>query len=1634
MLKSSYKLFSLAVLASLCAALIPTSSLTTSANIGDTAQFTPNRLGRQPIITSSGDVQYYALPFASFNNYEGLRTLEGRRILVRNNSFDDVLRTSERIGDERQFLSARTDVQTGTNALLDDDHIGPGTDPATSRDLEYAQDPLMLNKDHLTGNTTAGTPYTNVKVRFYLYVHNNGQPPSTTGTAYGRQANNTRVSVHIPTDFEESPKITGYISADNVSYYNNMDLDNSQFASQTALDTKTISDDVVVHLTNGGHYADPQNRFRLAPDVGSLQFIEHNSTVIPAENDLEFNAPRAMTTSVGSANSFFNPTGTGLNSGMPLTSTVNGGPQITPDGTIIGCFQNSGYLTFTANIIPEPTASAPQIKKYVANLSRPAGTQTLTAINSQFFDANTQSTAVDFGAHTSTYRANYRVTVTNDGDTPITNMILGDTFFAHAGTTASPPQIVDGGGAPLTENTVLPTYTYDGSGNEVAQSDITKQVSYTITLGNSNHFELGTLDAHSTTAFYYDALVPAPTTNPDYALNDANIRSCDQTTVCGLPSQHDPANVFASLVLPTPIVDIEKYVANQVPTSANLLFDMARNSAVDRDTINTYQDADSAAQAVRFNADGTLPSSSFTGNYLVKLQKAARTSTDAFLSTITVDDSYYKGLTTYSAGGRTVPVLVAGSVTTYLKIQDNSTTPARTLAIQLNSDSSGNPWRVTPTASLSSLRFNTGAQALIGSVITLPNTAVASASSQDGPVTLTAPVDGQLLEVLFSYRTTNPAPSQTATEHSFNRASVVSYSYQNFGDPGFTAVTSIPSNAVTLANCATENFCDDAQIFTQPPTPPTVKKYVSTAVRPTSATTIPSSFIDAQTATVGSAADFGAQNSAYITYYRVAVTNTGSTTLSNLALEDEFSLRDNTTITAQNVVDNAGSTLAAATLLDSYNVNGTNEAALTGAARVTYAGVGSTTNSLRFTVPSLAGGQTIAFYYNVLVNPTTGTRPTGTGYHRNEVYTCFPPANSGCTPGSRDVAYSADHPGTVDVTITKDVNGQPADDAAHAVRVANNGTLHYLITVTAPTANGTVTLTNAHITDNMLAGLPNVNSVSGITLITPTGSCVVATPCHLANLGTALAAQAFTLAAGQSATLAYDAVGVNTTASDSAPNINTATITTDQTGPKTNPAVVIVTGVTLVTPTITITKDVNGYPADDNAHAVVVNNTDTLNYLITVRNTSTVDVTNIVLSDTMNSGLPNVTNVTNIRLITPTGACVSATPCSIANLGAALAAHPFNLAASQSATLSYSATASNTGTTDSTFNTNIATATPSNAAPVSNPAVVQVRGTAALHTDFKIRKEASPQLVHDGDEVTYTIRVTPKTTNDEIPHLNLLITDDINDNGTLTGAQGVKFTYIRNSTRIRASGSADCTGEMNDADGIRCENVGADEDIRITYRVKVSAPGLRDSDLITVDNTAQLRDDTPGVNIRGQSSASVQVVGAVTPPPPAQPIAIEKTVSPGQVKRGEIANYTIIITNPNPDAETHRVVDTIGLNNGVVPGQNGGLVRFNPDSLKVEGALFTSGTIGNPDGLTFTIPGNGRVVITYTATGEPDASRRTVSLAPNTATLDTGAYAVAFVELPTTGPAGVVMVFMLSMLASGLFVSRKRLFTLVSKK
>ncbi len=1446
---------------------VPSSADISATGVSDYSNYTPDRAGRAPV-GGSGDVQYNAFTFPTFNNYIGLNNLEAQTILVENESFNDLTGLSNFIGDERQFLSARIDL---TGSTADDDNVGPG-----ERTLRPAYDPLLINSNT---NTVVSDTVTNKQVRFYLVVHNNGAPPgSPNGGADGIRALDTTVRIQMPTTFEAAPEVTGHISASNAQYYPNMGAPNDTITSQNLINTQTVSDSVVVHMTDGGIFTGTEHRIRLNPVAESVEFYEHNTTPVPDTNELDFNEPRDL--SAGSTD-FFNPTGTDPLRGMSLSSSQNG--TVLSDGTVIGCFQNAGIITFLADIeIEDTNPTAPTIQKYVSTTARPSGAQTVSSIDVNFQDADTAGAAVDFGTRdTGTdFVAHYRVAVTNTSDTILTNVRVVDNTHVRNVPTNTAPRVYNSAGSALkTFGTTSDTYVINPSNStEETQSP---QVVYLSGTAADVTFNIPSLPANRTLVFYYDALIVNPVAETEIHYNEARITSCDDDddgVICGLDYQINAAFIRAHAEPLIPEVDVEKYITNTATVNAaTLLQSIASNNSVNRTNINVYQDADTSPAALEFLTDSATITS-FDANYLVKLQKTPNSTTASRIADIELSDRFYANQTAYDASGASLPNLVGTSIETYYKVRSKETVP-RYFVVQLGSDSTADPYRIISNTDGTALTFTTPADVEIGSNIPLTNAMIDQVATSAGPITLSTTTDETHVhfdgsaftveEILFSYHVTVPTPSTTARQNSFNRVSIDSFvAFTGANDPTGTA-TDVEESDLIIANCSSSNFCDDAHLFTQPKGQPNIDKSVSLTPRATGENGA-ESFQPADTQ--GAAVDFGIRTSPYITYYRIAVTNTGSTTLNDLAIEDEFFLRG-TIATAQNVVDSAGTTLVSNTSLPTYTVgagSGLETAVASSGDRVNYVGVGAISTAIRFEIPTLAPNQTIAFYYNVLVDNTIAGRPA-TSNHRNESYVCWLPSQNPkiCNPGDRDFAFSRDSAGSNDVEITKTVNG------VHSVTVANGAALHYVVT----TRNtGTTNLTNVQLSDTV-ASLPNVSGINNIHLIAP-GTCATAPGCALANLGTALSAQSFTLIPNQTATLTYDAVGSFTGNGQSAANTNTATVTTNQTDPETATAVVIVTN------TIIIEED--------------------------------------------------------------------------------------------------------------------------------------------LETNFRIRKDASPELVRDGDEVTYTVRVTPRGTNDTIENLNLLITDDINDDGRLTGP-GVTFTYIRNTTRITTSEDAECDGEVNDEDGIRCEDVGPDETIRITYRVRVSAPTLRASDIVNIDNTATLRDDTPDVTIRDEDDAVVQVVGISLPPEPLRPVTIDKTVTPREVKRGELAHYTIVITNPNPDAETHRVVDTIGLNNGVVPGQNGGFVRFNPESFQVQGDLYHSGTIGNPEGLTFTIPGNGRVVLTYTATGEPEAGKTDVSVAPNTATLDTGAYSVAFVELPPAGPAGIAMVLGMSTLtAVGVMLRRRK--------
>ncbi len=1463
--------------------VIPTGIQLGTANVGDTSDFAPNRLGRSPVV-SGDDLQYFAYQFPTFNNYLGLNNLEAQRILVDNNSYSDGTGLSNHSGDERQFLSARVDrldVPVAGDPFrssltpvddafdpADNDNVGPG-----QRDLEFAHDNSVIsaatNNDANTDNIVD-----NKQVRFYLYVHNNGAPPgSPNGGANGIRATNTRVNVQIPNTFQVSPEIRGTISADNVTYYPNMGADNATIQSQTALSTKTVNDSVVVHVTSNGAFSGSESRIRLLPVTNSVQFLEHNTTVVPATNEFDFNAPRNLPTTNGTAHdSFFNPTGADdLNKGMPLTSS-QGGVVITPQGTIIGCFQNSGYITFLANIEIEPVAAEPRlsVSKLVRSVS--PSPQAFDYSGSPYAPISTTIGGNGNG------EVEFEVLLQNTGNVDLDNVNFADVL---------PPELTPKQG-------ILPAGFVEGS------ADICTNLAEA---------------QNPSSAFCVPAITPLPLNTSSgnriiLSSNDLGIGNTGFTA----PLQHGATNTDGEVVRIRWRMTNVCSSATTLPTAHNYGLVSGRNNTTNATVtmLGGLTQFTPSPTATSYNISPTQWGTLFPGGAPLDIRQATNDVTvdlngcNPNVPGITIGkfvrrmtpvptESFFPTPGT-TMGGRTTTTITGtagGEVQYEVLIQNTGTGSINTvnfgdslptqLTFVAGSVATERCTTLTDATTEASCGPTNGSSAApVAGILYIDTTLMG-----DGGVNSSTPLlPGEVIRIRWRMTSVcapqqappalNYAMAMASTSTGSTALTVIPAAIQVFAGLSPHIAPFVPSEADMRDNFDQPNGIvgptNDTFVTINPcspPPPPGPKKYASLIPHPVGTSfPVPTSFADAQT--TATAVDFGVRTAPYTAFFRVTLTNTGTSALSNVMMDDEFHLRNGAPVTPQSVVEPVSSQL------DSFDVVAGTETALSPSTiKVEYQGASPTTaNGLRFRVPRILPGQTIAFYYSIVVDPTVASpaRPTGIEFHRNIVRVCFPQTTPTgvCTDGGSDDAFISDRtppPTNQVITIIKTVNGQDADTDATAVSVANAAGLSYVVTVTAPATN-------------------------------------------------------------------------------------------------------------------------------------------------------TAPVTGIRITDTVTT-LPNVTGITNIRLVTPAGPCIAPAGCTITTIQTDLPTRTFDLAPGQSAVLTYQATATNTGTSTSAFNRNTATATPNNAPPVSNPATIVVPGNRTPDTDFKIEKKVNPQVVRDGDEIEYTITVEPDGDNDEIADLVLLITDDINDDGTLSQG-GVTITYIRNSTDIETD-DADCEGEMDDEDGIRCEDVGPDEEIEITYKARVSVRNLICPETVTVDNTAQLRDDTPNVDIRDEDDAEVRTI--CTPPPNDRPLTIEKNVDRHEVRRGEIANYTIIVSNPNPTITTNRLVDTIGLNNGTVPGQNGGRVRFIPGSLQISGAGFT-GSIDNPEGVVLTIPGNGQAILHYQASGEPEANQTMISLAPNTATLDTGAYATAFVQLPTTGPEAAAAVGLIS--AIGAYIATRK--------
>lgn len=468
--------------------------------------------------------------------------------------------------------------------------------------------------------------------------------------------------------------------------------------------------------------------------------------------------------------------------------------------------------------------------------------------------------------------------------------------------------------------------------------------------------------------------------------------------------------------------------------------------------------------------------------------------------------------------------------------------------------------------------------------------------------------------------------------------------------------------------------------------------------------------------------------------------------------------------------------------------------------------------------------------------------------------------------------------------------------------------LTYTITVTN---NGPSTANNVTVSDTLPVGVtffsytPSQGSCTGTTIV----SC---------NLGS--------LADNTSATVLL-VVTMGTTS----PINNTATVSnTNDPNSANNTSSVS----TAVTPSADLSIIKTG-PASVTAGGA-------LTYTLAVTNNGPSTAASVSVSDTLPSGVSNVSAAGTGWACTVTGLSVSCTQTSLA-VGAAQAITITGTAPAASGQINNTATISSSATHDPNGGNNTSTALT----------------TVIASADVSITKSASPNPVSAGGTLTYSITVTnngPSTAN------NVTVADTLPASVTLgivTPSQGT------------------CTGTTT----INC-NLGTltnSASATITITVTPNTVG-------TIYNSASVTATENDPNNANNTTPSVSTT--VNPPPTIDAdLSISKTGSPNPVTAGGTLTYTISVSNAGPNPATNvTVLDTLptGLSNISAAGTGWGCTV---SGLSVS-CIKTSLAIGAAPNITITAkaPSEGGTIsntASVTATeNDPFISNNTTLLTP----------------------------------------------------
>ncbi len=477
------------------------------------------------------------------------------------------------------------------------------------------------------------------------------------------------------------------------------------------------------------------------------------------------------------------------------------------------------------------------------------------------------------------------------------------------------------------------------------------------------------------------------------------------------------------------------------------------------------------------------------------------------------------------------------------------------------------------------------------------------------------------------------------------------------------------------------------------------------------------------------------------------------------------------------------------------------------------------------------------------------------------------PTNDGDADVNSDLSIDFGFVPQIDLQVTKSASPSPTVTAGNQ--------LTYTLVVTN---NGNAPATNVLVTDDLPNLSPDPLVIDSITTAgtatqtgNPSGEIQVSFP---------------SIAGGGSETITI-VVTVPSAAAAAAAITNAVTVTGDgnDTDPANNSDSVDVAVDRQATLTLTKTDTPDPAPVGS-----------TLTFDLVVTNTGPSTATNVVVSDTLPSGL-TFTNVT-----TTSGTASEA--------GGVVTANIPSLAPNASATITI------TATIDSGFSgtaiTNTATATADEASPVNS----QSDTTINPQVDLSITKTDSPDPVDRGGQLVYTLVVTNAGPS---AATNVEVVDTLPAGVTFVSATGGTVTPP-------APGSSDVI--------VNVGSLAASATATVTITVDVDQAAAS-----PITNSALVRSDesTSGFD----TDIANNTVSEPTAVQSTSDLSITKTDSTDPVTAGNSFSYTIVVSNAGPsDAASVVVTDDL------------------PDGIQITSVTSTAGTVSIPPSAQDTDPAN----------------------------------------------------------------------------